>query len=88
MLEFPDFFGLINKKKTKELYDDPETFKPERYLKSEFGTRPGADTSDFRGDWIFGSGRVCETGLVHRSATVFINFTSASALAMSLDSDS
>ncbi|KAF8817278.1 putative cytochrome P450 monooxygenase [Phlegmacium glaucopus] len=40
-----------------ELYDDAETFKPERYLASEFGTSPGADTSDFRGDWIFGSGR-------------------------------
>jgi hypothetical protein len=41
-----------------ELYDDAESFKPERYLGSEFGTRPDADTSDFRGDWIFGSGRV------------------------------
>ncbi|KDQ30520.1 hypothetical protein PLEOSDRAFT_1101510 [Pleurotus ostreatus PC15] len=41
-----------------ELFDDPESFKPERYLLSEFGTKPGADTEGLRDSLPFGAGRV------------------------------
>ena len=40
------------------MFDEPEAFKPERYLQSQFGTRTGADTSDFRDNFLFGAGRV------------------------------
>lgn len=41
-----------------ELYDDPELFRPERYLESKHGTKPGADTKFFRDNFAFGAGRV------------------------------
>ena len=40
-------------------FDEPETFNPDRFLRSEFGTRPGADNTGRRHDMLFGSGRVC-----------------------------
>lgn len=43
---------------SEELYDEPLVFRPERYLESEFGTKPGADTAGLRLDLHFGSGRV------------------------------
>lgn len=41
------------------LYDEPEVFRPERFLPSKYGTKEGVDTSDFRDNFVFGSGRVC-----------------------------
>ena len=41
-----------------DVYDAPETFNPDRYLRSEYGTKPGVDESDFRHTLIFGAGRV------------------------------
>lgn len=41
-----------------ELFDDPESFVPERYLLSEFGTKPGAKTEGLRDNLHFGAGRV------------------------------
>ena len=43
---------------SEDLYDEPLFFRPERYLESEFGTKPGADTAGLRHDLHFGSGRV------------------------------
>ncbi len=43
---------------TLELFDDPESFIPERYLLSEFGTKPGAQTEGLRDNLHFGAGRV------------------------------
>ncbi|KAK7461952.1 hypothetical protein VKT23_008385 [Stygiomarasmius scandens] len=40
-----------------DLFDDPEMFKPERYLDSEYGVKPGVDDKDFRHTLIFGYGR-------------------------------
>ncbi|KAF5367006.1 hypothetical protein D9758_003848 [Tetrapyrgos nigripes] len=40
-----------------DVYEDPETFNPDRYLQNEFGAKPGVDTSEFRNNIIFGSGR-------------------------------
>ena len=41
-----------------EFFDDPDSFKPERYLLSEFGTKPGASTEGLRDSLPFGAGRV------------------------------
>ncbi|KAL8663343.1 MAG: hypothetical protein Q9202_003979 [Teloschistes flavicans] len=41
-----------------ELYEDPDAFRPERYLESEHGTKPGVDTKFFRDNFLFGAGRV------------------------------
>lgn len=49
-----------------ELYDAPDVFRPERYLESKHGTKPGVDTELFRDNFAFGAGRVsvvCPTGL-------------------------
>ncbi|KAF8125396.1 cytochrome P450, partial [Mycena galopus ATCC 62051] len=40
-----------------ELYDDPESFIPDRYLLTENGTKPGVDGSDLRSNLAFGVGR-------------------------------
>lgn len=43
-----------------ELYDDPETFNPDRYVLTENGTKPGVDAPDLKPNFIFGVGRrVC-----------------------------
>ncbi len=39
------------------VFADPESFRPERFLMSEFGTIPGKD-EDFRDNLMFGGGRV------------------------------
>jgi len=41
-----------------ELFEDADEFKPERYLGSHTGIRPGVDASDFRDTIAFGAGRV------------------------------
>lgn len=41
-----------------EVFEDPETFDPGRYINNEYGTKPGVDTSNFRANISFGSGRV------------------------------
>lgn len=46
-----------------QVFDDPEIFDPDRYIRTEYGTKAGVDDSDFRHTFIFGSGRVCR--LVH-----------------------
>ncbi|THV02733.1 cytochrome P450 [Dendrothele bispora CBS 962.96] len=42
------------------LYENPEKFWPDRYIKAEFGTRDGVDVSAFRHTLGFGGGkRIC-----------------------------
>lgn len=48
--------GAINRH--EDYYNNPHIFDPERYILSEFGTKPDVDTSAFRNDMIFGAGRV------------------------------
>ncbi|KAJ3782385.1 cytochrome P450 [Lentinula aff. detonsa] len=41
-----------------DVYEDPETFNPDRYMHNEHGTKANVDTSNFnRADIAFGSGR-------------------------------
>ena len=44
--------------RNSDFYDTPNEFRPERFLDSEFGTKPRADTSAFRSDFHFGAGKV------------------------------
>ncbi|CAL1702667.1 unnamed protein product [Somion occarium] len=51
---FMNIYGIYH---SEELCERPEVFNPERYLSSEFGTKPNADTTGLRSDLHFGSGR-------------------------------
>jgi len=55
--------GLLQRKQSVyspsiALYDEPDDFRPERFLESQYGTKKDADVSDFRDNLAFGSGRV------------------------------
>ena len=39
-------------------FDQPVALNPDRFLKTEFGTREGADDTGRRHDMVFGCGRV------------------------------
>ena len=41
-----------------DYFDEPEIFKPERYLNSQHGTKEGVNTTGFRENLPFGAGRV------------------------------
>ncbi|EIN06276.1 cytochrome P450 [Punctularia strigosozonata HHB-11173 SS5] len=56
-----------------ELYDRPDEFIPERFLESEFGTKPGTDTSDFKPDLLFGAGRRVCPGIHLAQNTLMVN---------------
>ncbi|KAK7040225.1 hypothetical protein VNI00_010031 [Paramarasmius palmivorus] len=51
---FANVYGINH---DPEYFDDPESFRPERYLLTEHGTKPGVDDRPFRADIGFGFGR-------------------------------
>ncbi|KAJ7640418.1 cytochrome P450 [Mycena polygramma] len=56
-----------------ELYDDPESFHPDRYLLTENGTKPGVDGSDLRPNFAFGVGRRICPGIHLAQNSISIN---------------
>ncbi|KAJ7633256.1 hypothetical protein FB45DRAFT_746329, partial [Roridomyces roridus] len=60
-----------------ELFDDPESFQPERYLITENGTKPGIDASSLKTTLTFGVGRRSFPG-------IHLAQTSMSIVAMNL----
>ncbi|THV01084.1 cytochrome P450 [Dendrothele bispora CBS 962.96] len=58
---------------TIDVYEDPETFNPGRYLQNEFGVKPGVDVSDFRNSIIFGGGRRMCPGIHLANTSLALN---------------
>ena len=52
------FFTLVWADVSPDFFEEPETFRPERFLENKLGTKPGADIKDFRDNFNFGAGRV------------------------------
>jgi hypothetical protein len=65
-----------------EAFDDPETFRPERYLLTEYGTKPGYDDRDFRNNLPFGCGRVRHHIHHHSHFLIFSRRESAPAFTL------
>ncbi|KAG1894635.1 cytochrome P450, partial [Suillus fuscotomentosus] len=70
-----------------EVFDEPEVFRPERFLLSEHGTKPGVDSKDWRASIPFGSGRrlcpginLVNTNLAFTIATLVWAFDFAAAI--------
>ncbi|KAF8802924.1 putative cytochrome P450 monooxygenase [Phlegmacium glaucopus] len=64
------FMNTWNIMHDPDLYDEPETFRPERFLESKFGTKPGADIGNFRDNFEFGAGRrICPGERMGRRTT-------------------
>ncbi|EIN04045.1 cytochrome P450 [Punctularia strigosozonata HHB-11173 SS5] len=56
-----------------DVFEDPEMFSPDRYLKSEYGTKSDVDPSDFRHSMPFGAGRRICPGRHLADNTIRIN---------------
>ncbi|CAL1706645.1 unnamed protein product [Somion occarium] len=67
---FMNMWGIF---RDEEVFENPEEFNPDRYMKSKFGTKPGADTTGFREDIIFGSGRRICPGMHLASNSIALN---------------
>ncbi|KAI0073799.1 cytochrome P450 [Panus rudis PR-1116 ss-1] len=64
------YHGIYN---DTTFFNEPERFMPERFLNSEFGTKPGVDTAGFRADLYFGSGRRICSGMILANSMMKIN---------------
>ncbi|KAF8209627.1 cytochrome P450 [Mycena galopus ATCC 62051] len=67
---FVNVWGIFH---DPELYDDPESFIPARYLLSENGTKPGVDGSDLRPTLPFGVGRRICAGIHMAQNSINLN---------------
>jgi len=61
---FMNIYGLYH---DPEFFDEPEKFDPERFIKTEFGTKECVDETGYRNNFAFGAGRrVCPGELMAR----------------------
>jgi len=67
---FVNAWGIFHDEK---VYEDPNRFWPDRYIKSEMGTREGVDDSDRRLNFAFGSGRRICPGIHLANNSVILN---------------
>ncbi|KAK7681812.1 hypothetical protein QCA50_015159 [Cerrena zonata] len=67
---FMNIYGIYH---DEEMYDKPNVFRPERFLESEYGTKPGADNTGLRPDFHFGSGRRICPGIHLANNTIIMN---------------
>ncbi|KAJ7621360.1 cytochrome P450 [Roridomyces roridus] len=67
---FVNAYGIFH---DPELFEDPETFQPRRYLLTENGTKPGVDGSDLRHSFAFGVGRRICPGIHLATNSININ---------------
>ncbi|KAJ7612206.1 cytochrome P450 [Roridomyces roridus] len=67
---FANAWGMLH---DPALFEDPEDFRPERYLLTENGTKPGVDASDMRGLFAFGVGRRSCPGIHLAQNSIHIN---------------
>ncbi|CAL1708008.1 unnamed protein product [Somion occarium] len=67
---FMNIYGIYH---DEDLFEDPEVFNPDRYLSSEFGTKPGVDTAGFRHDFHFGCGRRICPGILLGDTMIMMN---------------
>ncbi|KAJ7642170.1 cytochrome P450 [Roridomyces roridus] len=67
---FVNLWGISH---NPELYDDPDNFVPERYLRSENGTKPGVDASSLKPTLPFGVGRRSCPGIHLAQNSININ---------------
>ena len=69
---FMNVYGMFN---DPDMYEDPEEFQPERFLRTPFGLKEGADAKGYRQNLAFGAGkRVCPGESVARR-TIALNAT-------------
>ncbi|KAK1217185.1 hypothetical protein PQX77_020168 [Marasmius sp. AFHP31] len=56
-----------------EMYDNPETFNPDRFLSTENGTKPDVDGTDCRTNIVFGCGRRTCPGMYLAQNSIDLN---------------
>ncbi|KAF2129630.1 putative cytochrome P450 monooxygenase [Dothidotthia symphoricarpi CBS 119687] len=67
---FMNSYGLYHDPK---FYDEPEMFDPERFIKTEFGTKEGVDVTGYRNNLAFGAGRRICPGESMARRTITLN---------------
>jgi cytochrome P450 len=67
---FVNVWGMFH---DPNIFEDPETFNPDRYLNNEHGTKAGVDNSNFRASMPFGSGRRLCPGIHLANNSLILN---------------
>ncbi|KII85199.1 hypothetical protein PLICRDRAFT_116720 [Plicaturopsis crispa FD-325 SS-3] len=67
---FVNTWGIFH---DSDMFDNPDIFEPDRFLRSEYGTKPGADDRDFRHTLAFGCGRRICPGIHLANNSLMLN---------------